>query len=161
MLTIKQERFAQEYVATGNASEAYRRAYDTQGNPETVAREAHRLVWHPKVAPRIEALQREAAVHAGLTPARIAAFLLADREMAHNTGQIAAAIAADTRLGEMIGVLGTRRHLVEGCVRHEHLHARLSELDADALRVLVALGKQAEETGILPALAEWQEDSAE
>ncbi|MDP6102825.1 MAG: terminase small subunit [Dehalococcoidia bacterium] len=55
LLTIKQECFAQEYVATGNACEAYRRAYDTIGNPNTVAREAHSLVTHPKVAPRIQA----------------------------------------------------------------------------------------------------------
>ena len=45
-LTIKQERFAQEYVATRDASEAYRRVYDTKGNPETVEREAHSLVTH-------------------------------------------------------------------------------------------------------------------
>ena len=152
MLTIKQERFAQEYVATGNASEAYRRAYDTQGNPETVAREAHRLVWHPKIAPRIEDIQREAASYAGLTPARIAAFLLADREQAREKGQIGAAISADTRLGEMVGVLGTRRNVVEGTSRHEHIVANLAALDADALRALVALGKSVEDGADILAL---------
>jgi len=44
MLTIKQERFAQEYVVTGNASEAYRRAYDTHGGPRTIEVEASRLL---------------------------------------------------------------------------------------------------------------------
>ena len=36
MLTLKQERFAQEYVTTGNTSEAYRRAYDTRGAPRMI-----------------------------------------------------------------------------------------------------------------------------
>ena len=36
MLTIEQERFAQEYVATGNGCEAYRRAYDTNGKRNNV-----------------------------------------------------------------------------------------------------------------------------
>lgn len=37
-LTIKQEAFARAYVETGNASEAYRRAYDAaRMKPEVIA----------------------------------------------------------------------------------------------------------------------------
>ena len=75
MLTIKQERFAQEYIATGNASEAYRRAYDTRGNPATVAREAHSLVTHPKVAPHITALREVVSAHSRLTQTAVASQL--------------------------------------------------------------------------------------
>jgi len=35
-LTPKQERFVQEYLATGNASEAYRRAYDAENMSSAV-----------------------------------------------------------------------------------------------------------------------------
>ena len=153
-ITIKQERFSQEYVATGNASEAYRRAYDTNGKRNNVEGEAKKLRRHPLIARRIAELEHEVAVHAGLTPAKIAAFLLADRELARNSGQIAAAIAADTRLGEMIGVLGTRRHVVEDRVQHEHIVANLAAMDDDALRALVELGQRVKSGEGVPALPE-------
>ena len=103
MLTIKQERFAQEYVATGNASEAYRRAYDTQGNPETVAREAHRLVWHPKVAPRIQKLRARLSVLSDLSRGRIVVELEETRQVALATGNPAVAVRATKLKGDMIG----------------------------------------------------------
>ena len=56
-LTPKQERFCLAYVETGNASEAYRRAYNTQKmKSATVNRQAKALIDTPKVAARIERL---------------------------------------------------------------------------------------------------------
>ena len=47
-LTIKQENFCQVYVETGNASEAYRRAYDAKNmKSETVRRTAKELPEKP------------------------------------------------------------------------------------------------------------------
>lgn len=52
--TPKQARFAVEYVRTGNASEAYRIAYDVGGMlPATIGKEAQDLVAHPLVSPLI------------------------------------------------------------------------------------------------------------
>ena len=48
-MTIKQELFAQAYIETGNASEAYKRAYNTQANANTVYRKASQLLKHPEV----------------------------------------------------------------------------------------------------------------
>ena len=60
MLTAKQESFVVAYVETGNASEAYRRAYDTgRMRPATINRNAHALVRHSKVAARIQELRGE------------------------------------------------------------------------------------------------------
>ena len=57
-LTPKQERFAQKYVELGNASEAYRQAYDaSRMKPESVNRTAKELVDNPKIASRIAVLQ--------------------------------------------------------------------------------------------------------
>jgi phage terminase small subunit len=57
-LTIKQERFAQKYVELGNASEAYRQAYDADKmSPEAINVEASRLVAHPSVSLRIKSLE--------------------------------------------------------------------------------------------------------
>lgn len=53
-LTAKQERFAIEYVRLGNASEAYRIAYDASGMlPATVHRCALEVIDNPKVSARI------------------------------------------------------------------------------------------------------------
>jgi phage terminase small subunit len=58
-LTIKQEAFAQAYIETGNASEAYRRAYQVSPStkPNTVEKRACELLKHGKVAGRIAELQ--------------------------------------------------------------------------------------------------------
>jgi len=60
-LTPKQERFAQEYLATGNASEAYRRAYNAEKmKPAVVKVKACELLKNGNVAVTVEDL-REAS----------------------------------------------------------------------------------------------------
>lgn len=57
-LTPKQEKFAQKYIETGNASEAYRLAYDADGmKPTTINRNAHALLENSKVAARVAGLK--------------------------------------------------------------------------------------------------------
>lgn len=59
-LTIKQENFCNYYVETGNASEAYRRAYSCDGmKDETVNRRAFDLIRDGKITARIAGLQAE------------------------------------------------------------------------------------------------------
>lgn len=71
-LTPKQEAFARAYVETGNASEAYRRAYDASGTTDkSVHENAAKLIKHTKVAPRIEQLQQEIAKRHDVTIDRI------------------------------------------------------------------------------------------
>ena len=59
-MTIKQELFAQAYIETGNASEAYKRAYNTQANTNTINRKASQLLKHPEVIKLLADLQ---AIH--------------------------------------------------------------------------------------------------
>tara|TARA_R100000654_G_scaffold74399_1_gene108676 strand:- start:1794 stop:2261 length:468 start_codon:yes stop_codon:yes gene_type:complete len=62
-LTLKQNKFAEEYVNTGNASEAYRRAYDvskTTSN-DVIAVEGSRLLSDPNVSLRVKELQKKEA----------------------------------------------------------------------------------------------------
>lgn len=55
-LTIKQETFVKEYIETGNASEAYRRAYDAEDmSKDSIHVRASELKKNSKVAVRIEA----------------------------------------------------------------------------------------------------------
>jgi phage terminase small subunit len=59
-LTPKQEAFAKAYVETGNASEAYRRAYDAENTKDNVIHvKAAELLKHGKVSVRIAELQAE------------------------------------------------------------------------------------------------------
>ena len=60
-LTPKQEQFCHEYLKTGNASEAYRAAYNTSKMKEnTIWRSAKEVMDNHKVAARIAQLQAPA-----------------------------------------------------------------------------------------------------
>ncbi len=61
-LTPKQEAFARAYVETGNASEAYRKAYNVGENTkaETVNKRASELLANGEVTGRVVELQSEA-----------------------------------------------------------------------------------------------------
>lgn len=57
-LTVKQENFCNYYIETGNASEAYRRAYSCDKmKDETVNRTAIELLNNPKITARVKQLQ--------------------------------------------------------------------------------------------------------
>lgn len=58
-LTPKQERFAQIYVDIGNASEAYRQAYESSAKPESVHVAANRVLKEPSVAARVQEIRGE------------------------------------------------------------------------------------------------------
>ena len=62
-LTPKQEKFCHVYVETGNASEAYRQAYDAaKMKPETINVKANELMQNGKVSVRVKALQDDLRV---------------------------------------------------------------------------------------------------
>ena len=61
-LTPKQEAFCLAYIETGNASEAYRRAYSAgKMKPETVNRKAFDLMQDGKITARLADLKEEIA----------------------------------------------------------------------------------------------------
>lgn len=62
-LTQKQEAFALAYVETGNAAEAYRRAYDVKAATQhsTIYSAASRLLADSKICARVLELQDQAA----------------------------------------------------------------------------------------------------
>jgi hypothetical protein len=67
-LTPKQERFALEYFKTGNASEAYRIAYDSENMaPETINRKALEVLENGMIAARVEHLRAKAETKAILS----------------------------------------------------------------------------------------------
>ena len=62
-ITVKQERFAQEYVKTGNATEAYRLAYNvgSETKPTSIMPIASKTLKHYKVSARVRELQESIA----------------------------------------------------------------------------------------------------
>jgi len=101
-LTIKQERFCQVYVESGNASEAYRRVYNAgRMKPETVNRKAKELLDHGKITARIAELQAEHREKHDITVETITAMYLEDRKLAHQLGNPGAAVSATTGLARL------------------------------------------------------------
>jgi len=59
-LTLKQEKFCQEYINTGNATEAYRRVYSTSNMKDTtINRKAKELIDNGKVSARLVRLKEK------------------------------------------------------------------------------------------------------
>lgn len=71
-LTIKQEKFCNKYLECGNASEAYRYAYDcSKMSDNSVWCNASQLLADTKVAQRLEFLKNHLAEAAGITALQI------------------------------------------------------------------------------------------
>ena len=107
-LTPKQEAFALAYVETGNASEAYRRAYNA-GNMKTevIANKASALLKKGYVRVRIDALQAKAVERHETTVDDILRELEEARALAAggDKPQPAAMVAASMGKAKLLGML--------------------------------------------------------
>lgn len=71
-LTIKQENFCNYYIESGNASDAYRRAYSCEKmKNETVNIKASELLNNGKIAVRVKELQEEQKEKSDITKERV------------------------------------------------------------------------------------------
>ena len=104
-LTPKQEGFAQDYILTGSASEAYRRNYNAESMKiDTIHRAAHDLMVNSKVATRIQELQRKIERKYEVTAESIAKEADEDRALARELGQPSAAVAALNLKARLFGL---------------------------------------------------------
>ena len=105
-LTIKQEKFAQVLFATGNASEAYRQAYDCKNMSEKdIGNEAYDLKNHPEISPKIKELQAIAAQKHQVTVDSISRELEELRLIGIESGHIPAAVTAVMGKAKLHGLL--------------------------------------------------------
>jgi len=135
--TIKQERFAREYVRNGgNGAQAYRDSYDTNGSStKTATREAASLKMDPIVAPLIEETRQAIADEFTLSRAAILRQMAENRDAALSFKQAAPAVRATELLGkELHAMFGER---VEITARIETLTATLKDVTTDELRALL------------------------
>lgn len=105
-LTAKQEAFALAYFETGNAAEAYRRAYDVTGRAgdSWVYVEACQLLNHPKIAPRIKELQEQAAILSIFTRQKALEEYEEARIAAKKLGMAAAMVSATSGKVKLFGL---------------------------------------------------------
>lgn len=105
-MTPKQEGFCQAFIETGNASEAYRQAYDADRmKPETVNREAKALTDNPKIAARLAQLRADHVERHNFTIDDMIVQLDADRKFARELKAPAAAITATMGKAKVLGFL--------------------------------------------------------
>lgn len=103
-LTPKQEAFAQAYVETGNAAEAYRRAgYSTAQSDKSIHENASKL--HTKILPRIEELQKRARERHDINVDTLTQMLKEDRQLARENAQSSAAVNAVMGMAKLHGLL--------------------------------------------------------
>lgn len=112
-LTAKQEAFALYFVETGNASEAYRKAYQVgeSTKPETVHKRASELLANGEVTGRVTKLQGKAAQKASVTVDSLAQELEEARAIALAEKQSSAAVSATMGKAKLFGLGVERRHL--------------------------------------------------
>ncbi len=104
-LTPKQEAFCLAYIETGNASEAYRRAYDVGENtkPETINVKASELLAHGKVSVRVEELRAGHTKRHNITVDSLTGDLIEDRQSARNNDQTNVAVTATMGIAKIHG----------------------------------------------------------
>tara|TARA_R110000787_G_scaffold122987_1_gene233902 strand:- start:90 stop:566 length:477 start_codon:yes stop_codon:yes gene_type:complete len=124
-LTIKQEKFARQYVGPceGNASEAYRKSYAASNmSAEAIHVAACRLLQNTKVALMVDQLKAEQADQNAITIEEITAGLRRAAESAAAAGQQSAATQALLGLAKLGGLLVEKRQVQVDDAR-EHLDA--------------------------------------
>ena len=103
-MTPKQELFAQVYLETSNASEAYKQAYNTQANANTVNRKASQLLKHPEVSTHIIELQAIQRQRHKLTIDDLLQELEQSRLLALENIQCSAAVTATMSKAKLLGL---------------------------------------------------------
>lgn len=140
-ITPKQEAFALAYVETGNASEAYRRAYDAERmTAEAIAVEASKLLKNPKIALRVAELQAEHAERHKVTVDDIIRQLDEDRLFAREHEAPAAAISSTMGKAKVLGFLTDKFHHSGGTVDVKVL--RFSDMSDEELARIAAGGSR-------------------
>jgi phage terminase small subunit len=107
-LTIKQERFCMVYVETGNASEAYRQAYNAENmSNEAIGVEASRMLDHPIVTLKIKELKSGHTKRHELTIDDLVKQLEEARQvaLALENPQCSAAISATMGTAKLLGLV--------------------------------------------------------
>lgn len=104
-LTAKQEAFCLAYIETNNASEAYRRAYNSKNmKPETINKRSSELIQDGAITGRLEQLRAPVRDRAQITLESHLERLNHLSLMAEQAEQYSAAIKAEESRGKVAGL---------------------------------------------------------
>jgi phage terminase small subunit len=104
-LTPKQENFCLVYLETGNASEAYRRAYSAENmKPDSINVNACKLLADAKIALRLEELREPIMQRHAITVDDLLAELEEARQLAISTEAPAPAVSATMGKAKLLGL---------------------------------------------------------
>lgn len=129
-LTPKQEAFVLAYAETGNASEAYRRAYNAENMAEaTINVKASQFLKQDKIRIRLAALQEKTAKRHEITVDALVEELEAARAAAmKNPKGISAAVSATMGKAKLLGLLVDKTEL-SGDKNNPLVHKHVSDVD--------------------------------
>jgi phage terminase small subunit len=150
-LTPKQEAFCLAYIETGNATEAYRRAYDSSAKDSAINVEASKLLKHPKIAPRLQQLRQANQKRTEITVDYLTDQLKAvlQKAMSDDKGA-SAAVSAIVALGKLHGLIVDKKH-VAGEIDHKHTHTSEPVSDtAEWVAGVLGAGKAGKASKSLP-----------
>ncbi len=132
-LTLKQERFAWEYVRNGgNASQAYSDVYACDGSSNTtIGRDAHTLTQDPKIAAKIDQLEHDQQRVLRLDKNSVLQGLLDTAQDARKWQQAGPAARCWELIGKAVagGMFVDRSLIGEDTLSREQLIEQLSEGD--------------------------------
>jgi len=127
-LTLKQRKFAAEYIKTGNGTQAALKAGYANGKPENAAVQASENLRKPKVRRHIERIAKRWDISAERVLGRLDNL----SAKAEEEGQLGAAIKAEELIGKSLGMWVERSLNVTVDLTDAHL---------EALRNLAAKGR--------------------
>jgi phage terminase small subunit len=108
-LTSKQENFCHAFIELGNASDAYRAAYDAEKmKEETIWRSAHDVLKNPKVSARIEELRKPVVERVRITLESHLDEMQRLKDIALQKDNINAALAAEMGRAKAAGLYVTK-----------------------------------------------------
>lgn len=111
-LTPKQEKFCAVYLETGNASEAYRQAYNAgKMSDQAVWNEASKLLKHAQISKRVLAAKERVVELAEYSKAQAILDARMDREEARRLGQIGAAVSAGRLACDLSGYITEKKQV--------------------------------------------------
>ena len=129
-LTQKQINFCHKYIECGNASEAYRFAYNAENmKPATVTVSASQLLSDHNVTIMIESLRNDAAKEAVITVHDLIKELEEARLAALQAQTVQASAAATATMGKA-RLLGLDKQIIESTNKHTFEDISDEELDA-------------------------------
>lgn len=137
-LTIKQENFCLAYIETGNASEAYRQAYDAENmKPETINVKASELLANGKIAVRVGELQEGHKERHNVTVDSLTEMYEDTYKLAEKNKQTASMNGSITGIAKLHGLQSEDRKNERDPIKDmsdDELEKRLAELDEEEER---------------------------